>query len=166
MKTYRRVYLDANVLIDLAQNQEEIGSLLQSIVDAHPIDRRPPLFVTSELTFSEVLVKPYRLKLDSLASFYLEIRMGSYWLDVGAVTFRVLERAAALRAASKSLKLPDAIHVGTAQILECSHFLTNDLGLTEMGEIKHPLLDERLPPISILRADIGTLSRILAELAP
>lgn len=166
MTVFERIYLDANVLIDLAQDQGKVGSLLQIIVNSHPKEGREPLFITSELTFSEVLVRPYRDRLESLARFYFRIRSGMYWLDVIPVAFAVLERAAALRASFKSLKLPDAIHIGTSQITSCSHFLTNDRGLSNIAAARHPFREEPMSSVNVIRADADTLSSILREVAP
>lgn len=164
MTVFERIYLDANVLIDLAQDQGRVGSLLQSIVIKHPKEGRHPLFMTSELTFAEVLVWPYRDKVESLAKFYLQIRSGSYWLDVIPASFTMLARAAALRATFKSLKLPDAIHLGTSRIANCSHFLTNDLGLSDIAEARHQFREELMPPVNVIRANINSLESILGEI--
>ncbi|MDB5522597.1 MAG: PilT protein [Rhizobium sp.] len=165
MTVFERIYLDANVLIDLAQDQGPVGSLLQIITDSHPQQGREPLFITSELTFSEVLVHPYRDRLESLSKFYFQIRSGIYWLNVIPVTFAVLERAAALRASFKSLRLPDAVHLSTSQLTSCSHFLTNDLGMSSVAETRHPFRDESMPSINVIRANADTLSSILREVA-
>ena len=164
MRLFHRIYIDANILIDLFEDRGAIGSALQTIVNQHPVDRQHPLFLTSQLTFSETLVRPYRDKDVVLARTYLETRFGNYWLQVEDVSFAVLECASALRAAMKSLRLPDAIHIATAQLSGCSHLLTNDLGLSSIADLRHPLSGEVVPALDVIRADVVTLELVLKEL--
>ncbi|MGC4002203.1 MAG: PIN domain-containing protein [Pirellulales bacterium] len=121
----------------------------------------PSVFRTSELTLSEVLVHPLRLGNADLASIYMKMLAGAYWLSVVPVSPPVLEAASVLRASQRSLKLPDAVHVATAMFSGCSHFLTQDQRITDFEPLKHPFREQALPALKIVRLDMITLSSIL-----
>jgi predicted nucleic acid-binding protein len=57
------------------------------------------------------------------------------------ITTSVAERAAQLRA-QYNLRTPDALHVASALEAACDAFLTNDLGLKRVTELRVLVLDE------------------------
>jgi predicted nucleic acid-binding protein len=63
-------------------------------------------------------------------------------LNVLPVTRDVLMKAAQLRAANPSLKLPDAIHAATALQHGCTTFVTNDSRFTALAELPVLLLSQ------------------------
>lgn len=164
MNPFTRIYLDTNILIMLGETSDAAGEAIRRIMAAHG-EARPPLFVTSELTLSELLVVPYRDRNETLSGFYRRVLAGEVWLRTEPVSSQVLEAAAVLRAARRSIKLPDAIHTATAMATACSHFLTNDAGLKDFEAMPHPFSDVSLAPLSIIRPDEPTLSAILEELS-
>ena len=97
--------------------------------------------VTSVVTLAEVLVKPLKLgdqKLENDYRDFLQDRDDLPLIPVGEV---VAERAARLRA-KYNLKLPDALQVATALESNCGAFLTNDVGIKRVTEIRVLVLDE------------------------
>src|ERR1043165_7565620 len=88
--------------------------------------RTPQRLVTSELTLSELLVKPLEMQREDLINVYDNWMITNPYLEVGPISRDILFKAALLRARNKSLRLPDAIHVTTAQETSCRYFLTND----------------------------------------
>lgn len=163
MSRYERIYLDANIIIDMVEAAGEIGDLLRSFATLHPVGN-PSFFRTSELTLSEVLVHPLRRGNADIASIYMKMLAGEYWLAVPPVNAPVLEAASVLRASQGSLKLPDAVHIATAMLSGCSHFLTQDQRITELQPLKHPFREQMLPALQVIRLDIVTLSSILEAL--
>lgn len=159
MTGFQCIYLDANIIIDMVEMAGETGDMLRSFATEHPVDR-PPLFRTSALTLSEVLVHPFRTGNPDVASVYMNMLAGEYWLDVAPVSSRVLEAASVLRAAHSALKLPDAIHVATAMLSGCSHFLTEDQRITSFEPLRHPFRAETFPSLQVIRLDMATLSSI------
>ena len=119
------VYLDANVLIRMTEGQPDersaLSQALSSYVDAAAV------FVTSELSFTEVLVHPLRLKNTALIERYQ--RLMTAFVTPLPVSREVLLTAAKLRAEITALRTPDAIHVATALLCEASVFLTGDRGI-------------------------------------
>ena len=120
-----RFYLDTNLFIyaveEIAPYAEQIRPLLQAA------DRGEIELVTSLLTLAETLVMPYRKKDDALAAVYWELFSSPpRGLFVAQLDLAILEQAARLRATLDSVRLPDAIHLATAEAEQCDFFLTND----------------------------------------
>lgn len=117
------VYIDANILIYLIEGYDEKQtSLLQlaSLLDAGRL-----LPVTSELTVAETLVKPFASPDGTYRQEYNQLFSARSSLRLVPVTRRVLEHCARLRATIGG-KLADSIHVATADLEKCSHFLSED----------------------------------------
>lgn len=164
MKQFRKIYLDTNIFIMLGENSDAAGDVIRQITATHS-ENRDALFVTSDLTLSELLVLPYREQNETLSGFYRRIMAGEVWLRTELVSPQILETAAVLRAVRGSIKLPDAIHAATAMSTGCSHFLTNDKGLKDFEAVQHPFSNVSLAPLPMIRPDVGTLASILKELA-
>lgn len=159
-----RIYWDTNIFIMLREQSGACHELLWNILEALKNRARP--FYTSLLTFSELKVKPLQNADADLVRTYEEWPVSSQWLDVLPVEKPVLEGAAVLRAGSKGLKLPDAIHVATALHVRCTYFLTSDMGIGSTEKLVHPIhgsLD--ITPLTVIRPDAPTLSSILQSLA-
>ena len=63
-------------------------------------------------------------------------------LAVAQLDAAILERAAELRATIESLRLPDAIHLATAETERCDPFLTNDKRLKSVPVLPVVVLAE------------------------
>jgi predicted nucleic acid-binding protein len=120
-----RVYLDTNLFIYAV---EEIVPFAEQI---HPLfqaaDQGEIVLVTSLLALAETLVMPYRREDELLVTTYRDLfTHPPSGLLVAPLNATILEQAAKLRADNTSLRLPDAIHLATAQSARCDMFLTND----------------------------------------
>lgn len=124
-----RLYLDANVFIGAFEGAESIRQLFRGLLRTG-LDR-PGLLVTSELTLAEVLVGPLRAGETEarLAAEYAAIVADAPGLAVAPVDRETLTAAARVRADWRSGKLPDAIHLATAAVRECTHILSGDQAL-------------------------------------
>jgi len=91
--------------------------------------------VTSALTLLETLVQPYRVGNAPLAEQYEAFLTRSHGLRFEEITGAVLRAAAQLRAAH-NIKAPDAIHLATALVANCSVYLTNDRDLPLVSGIR------------------------------
>jgi predicted nucleic acid-binding protein len=116
-----RIYLDTNVFIEAFEGRGRLRDMLQSFLPMEPA-LTPQRLVTSELTLSELLVKPLEMRREDLVNVYDNWMITNPYLEVVPVARDVLFKAAHLRAKSKSLKLPDAIHLTTAQEKKCRFF--------------------------------------------
>jgi predicted nucleic acid-binding protein len=97
--------------------------------------------VTSVITLTEVLTMPLRSGNKTLQSQYIELLRSSENFTTLPVSFSIAEKAAELRA-RYNLRTPDAIQIATAMEAGCQAFLTNDLKVKRVGEIKIILLSE------------------------
>lgn len=116
------IYLDTNIFIYALEGYSVFRPTLTALFES--LDRQELTAVTSELTLAEALVKPLLDRHAEREAAYLQVLQSSSSLLVVPVSRAVLIAAARLRA--EDLKLPDAIHVATAQLSTCSTSLTND----------------------------------------
>lgn len=139
----KEIYLDANIFIYLLEGYAEFIPLLTQLFGL--IDEGVLRGVTSELTIAESLVKPMINKNLALQQIYKNTIQTSATLEVTPVTRDILIAAAALRAEfgnANTIRLPDAIHLATAQSMHCKFFLTNDKKLKNIPGIKVLLISE------------------------
>ncbi len=119
------VYLDAQIIIYSVERRPSFWPKLQtfwSLVQSGSIK----LF-SSELSVLESLVEPIRsgdvVREQEFQTFFVQPS-----IELIPITRQTLLAAARVRAATPKLKAPDAIHIATAQALNCNHVLTNDFG--------------------------------------
>lgn len=166
MNPISRIYLDTNVFITLVEKSDVTRDLLIRLLNCQPLGE-PPLFATSELTLSELLVKPYRQKDEILMMQYESLILTNNWLEVRPVDRLVLYYASILRAQNGHLKLPDAVHVSSAIGQGCSHLLTGDLGIRDEYVVAHTRHDFSKGPVSltVIRPDEAMLTSLIESLA-
>lgn len=118
------MYLDANVFIAAFENvgahSDHAWWILRAIEDGEVAG------MTSEITLAEILVKPLETGASDLASGYEKMVTSTERFAVLPVTREILVRAAGVRARRNSVKLPDAIHIATAQAFSCGFFVSDD----------------------------------------
>ena len=118
-----RLYLDSNIFIYSAEKHTEFDKALRQL--NRDIATGVIEAVTSELTLSEVLVKPFADNDVAKIEIYKRSLRNGEALTITPVDRSVLIEAASVRAFN-NLKLPDAIHFATALLNNCTHLLTND----------------------------------------
>jgi predicted nucleic acid-binding protein len=119
-----RVYLDANVFIMAFEHAGARADHAWWVIRA--IERGELLAGTSELTLAEILVKPLERGQTDLVGGYEKMMVSGLHFEVMPVRRDILANAAGLRARRGSIRLPDAVHVATAQALACAFFISND----------------------------------------
>lgn len=160
----RSVYLDTNILIALFEGQHPRQLFLRQFMN-DAIDQRKVAFHTSALSFSELLVKPYRSRDEMLAQHYLQLARSTDWLIVHPVAPIVIDMAAGLRAGTL-LRLPDAIHMATAMLSDCDRILTYDLGITSLPQLQHPISGKLMGrPIEAVHPDKTSLHELSKALS-
>ncbi len=134
-----RLGLDTSPIIYLIERHPRYAPLVAETV--RRMLARGLRSVTSVTTLAEVLVQPIRRGDTVLANTYYRFLVYSDHLDTLPITEPVAARSAAFRAAY-NLKLPDALQLAVAREAGCEAFLTNDLTLRRVTELRILVLDE------------------------
>ena len=126
MRPASRIYLDANVLIYLTEFDRDKTAALRALIGGY--ESAQAEFITSDLAYTEVLVRPIRAQHFDLIQAYE--RLLTVFVKPLPVSRDVLCLAAKLRAATPaqqtSDRTPDAIHVATAILAKADVFVTGD----------------------------------------
>jgi predicted nucleic acid-binding protein len=158
------IYLDTNIFVALYEGSAGRATPVIELVEAARTQAHPVL-ATSELTLAELLVGSVASGDEDLARLYESNIVSSAWLNVSAVSRRVLKRAAVVRANLRRLKLPDAIHVATAIELRCSHLLTADAGIaTPLTASRSVSGEPAESSIKVVRPDEQSMRALIKEL--
>jgi len=134
------IYLDTNIFIYALEGYPEYLKILTDLF--RMIDDARFQAYTSELTLAETLVKPMMDSNIPLQKAYQEAVQTAGFLKVLPVSREILISAARIRSQNAYLKLPDAIHLSTAQHKDCQIFLTNDRRLKNFSGINTIILSE------------------------
>ena len=133
------VYIDAAPFIYFMERNPSYNEPLDAFFSL--LNQGKVRAVTSTITLTEVLIKPYRAKQWMLAKKYESIFQETSDLVLLSADVEVGRLAAQLRA-SYALMTPDAIHLATAKIHRADFFLTNDNDFRKVDPT-----DQRLPKI-------------------
>lgn len=105
------------------------------------LDRGELRVVTSTVTLLEVLVQPLRHGDTALMRRYRDLLLGVDGLSSIAVSPRIAEEAARLRATHR-LAAPDALQLATGLVEGAGAFLTNDARLPRLATPQLLVVDE------------------------
>jgi predicted nucleic acid-binding protein len=119
-----RIYLDVNVFIDAFENDEAPVTHGRRVLNH--ISSGEAIGVISELVVAELLTKPLETGDTEMQDAYASLFESSSTIETRPIDQRVLMKAARLRATTRALKMPDAIHVATAELHGCAGFVTGD----------------------------------------
>ncbi|MBN1487018.1 MAG: type II toxin-antitoxin system VapC family toxin [Anaerolineae bacterium] len=135
----RLVFLDTAPIIYFVEKHLRYFDVVRSIfeeIDAHNLET-----VTSPITLAECLVHPYRVGHMDAVYYFTN-------LLVNQTNFVEIDQNVALRSAEirayYNLSLPDAIQFAVALYAGCDAFLTNDIALKRVTELKVIVLNEFL----------------------
>lgn len=101
--------------------------------------------VSSELALLEVLVGPLKSGNTTLVSTFEKALLATD-LRLLPITQSILRDAAKLRAATKKLRNPDALHAATSRDAGCVSFITNDVAFRAVTGLPLVILDDLLKP--------------------
>jgi predicted nucleic acid-binding protein len=97
--------------------------------------------ITSTITLTEVLTRPIETGHVIYQQEYRQMLLQTNSIMSVPVMPIIAERAAHLRAIYR-LGTPDALHIATAIEMKCHAFLTNDIKLKRVAEMRVLLLDD------------------------
>lgn len=135
----KRVFLDTAPLIYFMEGHTVFQPVLLRILALHA--QGTFSFVSSTITLSEVLVKPFEAAQGELAAKYRKWLINNAGLTLVSLTPAIAEEAAKLRS-RYAVKLPDAIQIATALQTHCDAFLTNDIRLKRIEALPVILLSD------------------------
>ncbi|MCC6143578.1 MAG: PIN domain-containing protein [Candidatus Hydrogenedentes bacterium] len=132
-------YLDSNVFIynfeDVQIFSAQLTRLFQEIREADAE------ICTSLLTLSELLVKPLRSGDQNLVARYRLLFRSPHAVRVLDLDEKTMLQAAELRSRT-ALRLPDALHLASAQCAAADYFVTGDRRMRDIDSINVRLLQE------------------------
>lgn len=114
---------------------DKVDAVFQAVI-AHAITIN-----TSVITLTETLIKPIQANDQRLIETYHELLIETENVQLIPVTSSLAENAAHLRA-RYNLRTPDALHLASAIESGCDAFLTNDLGIKRVTELRILILDK------------------------
>jgi predicted nucleic acid-binding protein len=126
-----RVYPDTAVIVYLVEFPPGFGPA----AEAKLLSLGAVSLVSTELARMESLVVPVRTGDTTLVQEFEDFfaRHISQWVPLDRTVF---DRAVAVRAAYRTIKTPDAIHLAAAIVSGCDVFLTNDHALAAFPDIR------------------------------
>ncbi|MBT4937321.1 PIN domain-containing protein [Candidatus Peregrinibacteria bacterium] len=137
----RKAYLDTNIFIYAVEENPTFLKIVTEVLSVIKSSNYIP--ITSELSLSELLVKPIQNKDKLLQNVYEKQIQTSKVLEVLPVNREILRAAASIRAQLK-IKLPDSIHVATAEVSNCDVFVCNDKGIRVPKNMERIVLNDYL----------------------
>jgi predicted nucleic acid-binding protein len=137
-----RLGLDTAPVIYYIENHPLYNDLVTAVFGRLSV--RHVLGVTSVVTLAEVLVQPLMSGDTRLAEAYRRLFYQAGPLRLEPIRRATAERAAELRARYR-LRLADALQLALALQAGCEAFLTNDLTLRRVTELRVLVLDELEP---------------------
>lgn len=131
LKGVQRLFLDTAPLVYFVEQNPEFIDRVEPIFER--LDR-DIISVVSSITLAECLVFPIKRGLTDLEKAFEEIMNSSRSEFI--VTDREIAKLSATIRAKYNFQLPDSIQVATAISANCDAFLTNDIALRRVTEIR------------------------------
>lgn len=129
----KKIALDTNLFIYVFEQSNEFGEKAKAILEQ--VENGMYLAVASVISLTEILVKPLREGNISMEKQYKLLFTHFPNLSIISIDHSIAERAAYLRGIY-GIKTPDALIVASAIAAGAELFITNDLRLEQIREIK------------------------------
>lgn len=139
LKGVQRLYIETAPLIYYVEEHPTYIAKMDVVVTT--VENTSIEAVSSVITLTEVLNQPIKVGNTKLEQDYRNILVNSGSYRLVPVNVQIAEMAADLRA-RYGLRTPDALHVASAIVSGCDSFLTNDLGIKRVTELRVLVLDE------------------------
>ena len=134
-----RLFLDTSPVIYYVERHPKYFALVQPIF--RRLSRGEFEVVTSPVTLSETLMFPIRNKNLQQQKDFTDVVTTAAFTNFVLIDAAIAGKAAQLRV-QYSLKLPDALQIATAIQARCDGFLTNDLQLKKVTELRILVIEE------------------------
>lgn len=131
--------LDTSPIIYYVEANKTYDTIIKAVFVR--LDRGLPTAVTSVVTLAEVLVQPLAKGDQKLLQEFRSLLFKGKNLSTLSIDAQIAEHAADLRARYR-LRTPDALQIAVALNAGCQAFLTNDIALKRVTELRVLVLDE------------------------
>lgn len=127
-----RVYFDVNPIIYFIEQNTQFAETVTPVFEM--IGEGSILAFTSELSLTEILIKPIRDNLNQVIQAHKELLLDTELFTLISPNQDTFLVAAELGGKS-SMRTPDAIHMACAIESKCKYFITNDKGIKSTGGV-------------------------------
>ncbi|MFA5806298.1 MAG: PIN domain-containing protein [Melioribacteraceae bacterium] len=134
------IFIDTAPFIYHFENSEKYSPLTKVLFSA--LDKNSVRAITSVITRTEIITKPYQVGNQELVEKYIHYFRSGKNLVVHPINENIAIVAGELRGKYPSIKSIDALQLGTALFLEAKVFLTNDFQLEQVKEIEVVVLSK------------------------
>ncbi len=134
------IFLDTAPVIYYIEAHPSYGPLMKEAFDH--LQSSGQIIYTSTITITEVLPRPVSLNNNTLVEKFLEFFNRGKNINLLEISSPIAEQAGRLRGKYKSLKTMDAIQIAAALHSGSDAFLTNDIKLKQVKEIKIIVLND------------------------
>jgi len=135
----QRLYIDTAPFIYYIEKHPDYGPVVRRIFEV--INTSQIEVLTSVITLAETLTKPLKSGDKTVEQAYRALLQHTQHVTLLPVTVAVADETANLRA-RYNLRTPDALQLAAALDERCDTFLTNDLTLRRITEVKILILDD------------------------
>lgn len=136
------IFIDTAPIIYYIEAHPQFGPLIKEVVDSFQSGRL--IAFSSVLTLTEVLPKPIEIGDEKLTRKFAEFLKYGKNLNLIEISANIAERAGRLRGQYPYLKAIDSIQISTAIDVGADAFVTNDIKLKQIKEIKILVLKDYL----------------------
>ncbi len=136
------IFLDTAPVIYYIEAHPEYGPLMKEVIACFQSGERT--VYTSVITITEVLPHPVSLNKEELVKKFMEFLRKGRDINLVDISSNIAEQAGRLRGKYKSLRTMDAIQIAAAVDTDANAFLTNDIKLKQVKEIKVIVLKDYL----------------------
>jgi predicted nucleic acid-binding protein len=138
-----KIFFDTAPIIYYVQATPEFFAIVDEIFTQ--LETKQFQAITSPVSLAECLVLPRRLGQVQLEQAFVELLTDTEEIEFIALDAAIGQIAADLRV-RYNLKLPDALQIGAAISSQCDGFLTNDVQLKRVTELRVLVIGEMQDP--------------------
>ena len=136
------IFLDTAPVIYYIEAHPRFGPLAREVVTAFQSERVKAF--SSVMTLAEVVAKPVELGDEKLARKFAEFLKAGRNLTLVEISASIAERAGRLRGRYPPLRTIDAVQIAAALYVGADAFITNDVKLRRIREVRILILKDHL----------------------